>query len=341
MFNKLIIILSPFFFVSCVSLSTIEIQVLEPASDPLVPYIRNTILLNRTIINEAEQENSANSFFPHNDVELFNKASTEIIFSLADILNESPGMEFTDERRLLEVSKDEIVKNPEHLESEFVLFICDSLDADGILSLEYLKMELPDRIELTQRNNQIYNVNYYQGKIALGISALWLAYQCDGRVKDKYLWIDTLVWRHASFIANEIPDYLPGPEDATMEAAYYTALTYARRISPYWTVKGRNYFSRGNRKLRLASNYINNDQFDKAEILYKSLQENRNINVAAAASFNLAFINEIKGDYRQSLKWIRISYKYRRHPATIDYLDILEERFKKSRELDRQLGKEN
>ncbi len=342
MLNKFILFLCPLVFVSCVSLSTIEIQVLEPADNPLVPETENVIILNRTIIEEVETGNIEESYLPHDNVELFNKASTEIIFALADILNESPGIAPTDESRLLEIPQKEIVKDPGMLEPEFIVFLCDSLNANAILSLEYLGMQLPDKIKLSQRRNEAYIRNYYIGEISLEINALWRAYRGnDGGVMDEHSWSDTLVWRHASFIANEIPDFLPGPEAATLEAAYFTALAYARRISPYWIVEERNYFSRGNRKLRRASGYIENARFDEAEVIYKELLERRNDNIVAAAAYNLAYLNEIRGDYRQALDWARRSYKIRSHPLTAEYIEILEERFEKSAELDRQLGKGN
>ena len=340
MLNKFILILSPFLFASCVSLSTIEIQVLEPASEPLVPEISSAILLNRTIIDEEEQEKYEDSHFPHNDIALFNKASTEIVFALADILNESPGMDLIDEDQLLEISEDKLVRDPEPLEAEFIVYICDSLNTNAVLSLEFLSMELPDEIKLTRRSSENYTRDFYTGEISLKINALWRAYRrYDGGIQDEHLWLDTLVWQHASFIANEIPDYLPRPEEATMEGAYYTALSYARRISPYWIVQERNYFSRGNLKLRRASDFIRSDQFENAEKIYEDLLERRNKNVVAAAAFNLAFINEIRGDYRQALLWARRSYKYHRHSVTADYIEILEERFEKSAELDEQLGR--
>ena len=340
MFNKLQLILSPLIFASCVSMSTIKIQVLEPASDPVTPAMVSAVLLNRMILENEQNSGNPDTLSPGSEIrESFNRATTEILFSLADILNESPGIDFLDDSKLLEIKTDDFVLLPDLLESNFVMFICDSLEADGIISLESYYVEYTDSIVSKQGVTETGWQNYYKGNAELHISAMWRTYiKTDGGLIDEYLILDTLQWVHAAFTINEVSDNLPSTDEILMEAAYFTALTYARRISPYWLENERYYFSRGNYNLRVASQFLENDQLDNAERIYVDLLTGRNNTIIAAACFNMALIYEFRGDFRQALVWARKSYQLKRNRVANDYIAILEERHAKSGELDKQLG---
>jgi hypothetical protein len=325
-------------FVSCVAVSTFDIQVLEPATDPLTPDISNVVLLNRTIIDEPADNGVTDTVPSFPSVEFYNKTTTEVIFALADILNESPGIGFIDDSRILETTSEDTI--PAFLEPDYVRLICDSLGADAVLSLEVLDFEYSDTLRVISERMGAVITRYYLGEKSINISALWRVYEHNaGRPAHEHAWLDTLLWQHASYYIREIYAFLPSMDEALLEAGYFTAISYARRISPYWILQERTYFARGNRDLRMASNLMVTGRQGEAEEIYEGLLERRNKNIVAAAAYNLALVNELEGDYRQALNWARRSYQVRRHPVMADYIKILEERLETSGVLDRQLGK--
>ncbi len=338
--DKLLFVFYTLVFNSCVSVSNIAIKVLEPASDPVTPEISSIAVLNRTVLDETDETEKLDSVFSNQKNKLYNQTTTEIIFSLADILNESPGIDFMSENELLEISSADLTLIPELLSPEYVINTCDSLNVNALLSLDTYNIEYSDTIKVVGERARASTDSYYLGKVNVNITTLWRIYEhLEGNLVDEHLWFDTLNWQHASYFANEIPNNLPSIEEVLMEAAYYTAITYARRISPYWIVQERVYFSRGNRNLRIASNYMSKYMFVEAEMFYDNLLGSRNKNIVAAAKLNLSLISEIRGDYRQALNLARRSYQLRRHPASDDYIKIIEERIKKSNQLDQQLGR--
>ncbi len=340
--GKILVFLYSFFLISCVSVSTLDIQVLEPASDPVTPDITSVVLLNRAVIDEKYANHSLDSVYSNHNNELYNQSTTEIIFSLAQILNESPGIDFLSDDRLLEIPGADPSLIPDLLDPSFVIFLCDSMNANAIITLEGYDIIYSDTLNIVSRRNGAIADSYYLGEVNANITSVWRIYeQYNGGIVDEHVWLDTLVWQFASYSMNEIPDYLPSLEEVLLEAAYYTALTYARRISPYWINQERYYFARGNRNLRLASNLLNVNRLDDAEIVYKSLLDSRNKNIVASSKFNLSLIYEMRGDYRQALNMARRSFQIRRHPVSVIYLEILEDRLEKSTELDRQLGRIN
>ncbi len=336
----LFILFGPLFFTSCISFSTISIQVLEPASDPLTTAVGSTALLNRSIFDPLiyrvpEDERILDSVL----VTSYNLATTEVLFSLADILNESPRFAFIDNDKLLEMPVTDKTKEKEILEPSFVNYLCDSLQVDGIISLENYYVEYNDTLIKVPGESGTQWMDYYIGRTEVLIDGKWRAYiRSEDSPVEEFRIKDTLSWEYSAFSAEETLINLPAAEEALIEASYFTALTYARRIAPYWLEKERYYYSTGNRLLRQASVYLLSDQLQNAETVYETLIGRNNKNTIAAASLNLALINELRGDFRQALVLARKSFRLKRHPLTAGYIEILENRLEKSRELDEQLG---
>jgi tetratricopeptide (TPR) repeat protein len=343
MSSKLTLLLLPLLFISCVSVSNYNIQVLEPAPEPMTPEIKRVLLLNRMILEEnyseePEGELAGDQIF-HG---LYNMATTETLFALAGILNESPGMDYLGEEALLEMPVTGPHTVPGFLDGGFIVDLCDSLGADALISLAFLQVDYKDSITLKQGVMETRWIAYYEGELDLIISAVWRAYEgSQGNLIDEFVFADTMYWSHAAFTVQEITDYFPTIDEAYLEAAFFSALKYARRVSPFWKEEQRRYFSRGNRGIKRASDYLENDMPDPAEEILTDLTGSRNANIVAAAYCNLALIYEIRGDYMEALKLARKSFHNRRHPVTESYIEILEERLEKSRVLDRQLGRVN
>jgi hypothetical protein len=335
---RIIIFIIYMFFASCVAVSTFEIQVLEPATDPVTPDIENVVILNRTIIGEPDFSETGNSGPVETGNRLTDRATTEIVFALADILNESPGIGYIDTVNILESPDFKENAIPVTLNSEFIKNLCDSMNVNAVFSLDIFIVEIPDSILVTGESQGTYP-GLLTGRIDVPVSAFWRIYRMpEGILADEYAWFDTMSWQHSSYNTIEIADKLPSIETIKMEAAYFSALSFARRVSPYWATEERNLFFRGNMVLRNAANMFFREEFEAAEQQYEKLVDRRNRNVAAAAAFNLALIYEIRGDYRLAYNWAVRSYQFRNHPVIIEYINILEERLGKSRLLDRQLG---
>jgi hypothetical protein len=338
MTGKIPVLISGFFFLaSCVSVSTVYIQVLEPASDPVTPGISSAALLNRAVADEAD-----GAFLPE-ERELYNRATTETLFSLAGVLNESPALNYLDEGVMLEMTRPEEKPGvfPGLLENEFVMFVCDSLQVDALISLEGYMIEPRDTIVVRRGVRETGWVNYLRGGVNVPFSALWRIYEGNrGNPVDEHIVEDTLNFEYAAFTLREIRENLPSLDEAVMESSYLAALNYARRIAPYWIEEERWYFSRGNTRMRRAAGHIENDRLDEAGMLLEGLLASRNKNIVAAAYHNLAFIHEMQGEYMEALKYARNSFRKRRHPVTEAYVEVLEGRLEKARTLDRQLGGE-
>ncbi|TVR68525.1 MAG: tetratricopeptide repeat protein [Marinilabiliales bacterium] len=330
---------------SCVSVSKIEIQVLEPASDPLPPEINRVLLLNRTIadtvlppLQTVRPEPVISDQFLS---DLLNQTTTELIFALADILNESPGTEYMDSTMILETGMSERYQIPLPLDPLFVSELCGPLAADALISLEYLRVVYSDSISEERWNSMGGWNRYYWALIDVDITAGWRIYEGGGGgVIDEYVFTDTLVLDFTDWDINEVLYKMPDIAEVFMETAYLTALDFARRISPHWMTGDRMVYFRGNRNMRKAYRHFISNELEIAEAIYLEQLDRMNRNLVAAAMHNLALVNEMRGDSRQALVWARRSYQVARKQLTAEYVVILEERAEIAEQLDRQLGVE-
>ncbi len=342
-YNKLVLLAILVLTVSCVSVSTLDIQVLEPASDPVEPAIRDIVVLNRSVIKDPLpplETEIVDTTLPESYLTgLINKTTTEAVFSLADILNESPSFNYIDQTRLLEITTDDPANIPEPLDQLFVAGLCDSLEAQALISLEFINIVYTDSLVTETHTEYGRSMRYIRGVIDLRLDVKWRIYEGFGGVlSDEYLFVDTMRWEVADWNIDDVLYRMPEIEEVFLESAYFAALTYARRIAPYWLTHERNVFFRGTRGLRRAYRHLINDEIDNAEEIYFEELNRWNNNIVGAAMHNLALINELKGDARRALVWARRSYQVAQKSLTAAYIDILEERVRISEELDRQLG---
>ncbi len=343
MFKRLLLFVALVFIVSCISVSNIEIQVLEPAEAPVDPEARDIIVLNRTILEKPvsplETTIPDTVLQPVFLTDLLNLTSTEAVFSFADILNESPGFNYIGASRIIETIRTDPEKVPEPLDRHHVTVLCDSLDADILTSLEVFVVEYRDSLIPEIYTEFGRNIQYTRGVIDIKITALWLTYDGEGGgLADEYVLRDSLRWEVADWDVDDVVAQMPDVEEVFLEAGYFAALTYARRIAPYWLTGERVVFMRGNRGMRKAYRHLRNFETDVAEAIYLDQLERWNNNLVAAAMHNLALVNELNGNFRQALVWARRSYQLSQNKLTAEYIDTLEERVRKSEVLDRQLG---
>ncbi len=337
--NKLLLLLYLLIPCSCVSVSTLDIQVLEPAAEPLTPYVDRPALVSR--INSDLKGDSGKNL---PDVAgLHRDAALEALYSLAHILNESPGMDYIDSSLVMIELQDAgpySMKTP--IDPAKIIELCRRLDTDAVMALEVFYIRYDSTLVLKSGGQSGWLSAYYHGNLNVAINALWRVYEGEsGYQADEFSLTDTIVWEYSSFRKWQVEKYLPTFEKASLEAAYFTALVYSRRIAPHWMEEERSYFFRGNLRIRRAADHIRNNRLDQAEMILLELLNRRNTYTVAAACYNLALINELRGEYREALKLARLSYHYRMHPLTAGYIETLEERLGKSYELDRQLGRED
>jgi hypothetical protein len=336
---RLLPFLLPLIFSSCLSVMNYNIQVLEPAESTILPVRNNVLVINRAIIDDKDVVMPQNYFSANITQNLYNLTTTEILFSLAENLNESPGIDSIDESRLLEMPGTVPGVIPDVLPPVLVNYFSDSLDVNTIISLESFNAEYFDTIKILKGRPNSSEL-LYQIESRIYTDSFWRLYKGEsGELIDGYRLSDTLTWKYETTDAGKINRiFLPTIDIMMHQAGKKISKTCAGRISPVWVEQERKFFAGGNYKLSVAAHYINNNQLDEAEKIYTQLLSGSNATMVAAASYNIAFIHELRGNFEQAHVWARRAYLHHKKPLFAEYIEILEDRITKSNLLDRQLG---
>ncbi|MBQ4821216.1 DUF6340 family protein [Aquimarina sp. MMG016] len=101
---------------------------------------------------------------------------------------------------------------------------------------------------------------------------------------------------------------------------------YALRLLPYKARVYRDYYVSATPNFEIAKRKVETGQWEGASELWLKETSNPNPKIAGQACFNMAFYNEIKGDYPKAIEWATKSYTDYENKNALDYIDDLKER---------------
>lgn len=101
---------------------------------------------------------------------------------------------------------------------------------------------------------------------------------------------------------------------------------YALRLLPYKDNVYRDYYVKATPNFETAKRKVETGQWEDAAKLWEKETTNTDPEIAGQACFNMAFYNEIKGDYTKAIEWATTSYTDYENKKALDYIDALKER---------------
>lgn len=101
---------------------------------------------------------------------------------------------------------------------------------------------------------------------------------------------------------------------------------YARRLLPYRVRVTRDYYVRGNVEFELAKRRAQTGNWDGAAELWLMETENPKAKMAGRAYYNMAIINEIRGNVDEAIEWARVAYEEYGDKRALRYLRALQDR---------------
>lgn len=208
--------------------------------------------------------------------------------------------------------------------------ITETFETDAVLSLDHLKTRV-----ITDYGNETYfdafNDGFYsaaQAKMQVIYEALFRVYDpVEEKIVMRETMRDTLIWEDADASARNLFSRFTPVKQALTEAGIAIALELSEKIAVIWRTEQRAYFTKGNDKLKQASQLVNNGNWQAAIALWKETAENSNSkSLKSKALFNIAVGYEMLGDVDQAISWALKSYDTMYRQVTFDYLQTLERR---------------
>lgn len=156
-----------------------------------------------------------------------------------------------------------------------------------------------------------------------------------------YNQMDTLIYD-----ANDFPLNLNGHQKLNMlvnNSSEYLGRFIGSKLIPTWLPVERLYYRSNNQNMLLAEKYAFNNQWLKAAEIWNKQTKNKNVRIAAKASYNMALACEMEGKLDVAIDWLIRSYSILKqnneeHKANCQrYITVLALRKKEIEKLGKQV----
>lgn len=332
---------SGFLFTGCSTLhniSIVHIEVLEPARFEIPDTVKNIGIVNRlpmlndTVLNQGAKLKSKSDLYTTHP--LTNNHAELYIRILKEILESSGRFE-----KIVEIDEKYISDSDsltiEPVSNEEIFKIRNSNpDLDYLFFLDLLTND-----ELTIF---LSNLGLYRKEI-LFTTLLQIAVTNPETETYYYNKTDTLRWEGEAFTTYEMKRNLPSNEEAVFAGLEESANMFAKIFVPHWERVERMMYMTGNFEMKIAQKLALENDWTSAAAIWTKFVDNKNRNIRAKATYNLALSNEIIGDMNTAFEWILKSYFVfeESNPEhafnTKEYIRVLAKRKNDIKKLDKQL----
>jgi hypothetical protein len=237
--------------------------------------------------------------------------------------------------------KDEKYLTDEKLTQVTVQALCEETGADAVISIDRLLFDM------SKATASLSN-NLFLGFINVKIASVMRAYIPERESPlATVLMSDSIYWNEQGETIKELDKYLPSPEEALRESAKYIANLAAPNFVPHWNNEVRWFYSGISTEWKQASAYASTQKWDEAKQLWHSAYNRTNNETSKAKlASNLAFVEEMLGNYAEALEWAekaRLSFQKkgentRDYQLVDQYAKALQERIKENLKLNIQFG---
>ncbi|MCL2072902.1 MAG: tetratricopeptide repeat protein [Marinilabiliaceae bacterium] len=331
--------------VSCVSsLETLNLEILKPATISIDPEILSVVIVDKS--EPYRDENVHTVVMPKETISLdtiwVDNFSQIAVESMSEALKSKM---FFDAVFLHDENEEDYIIDkgyiPDYELIDIIEDLCYIYDAQAVIFLESYKYKT--KLSLS-------DLGYvYYGSLDANGSVFWKMYDQHGELIDMFLQSDSIFWDKTGNRFANILQELPEQTSAVEILAEYFGETYISRISPFWDIASRKYFSKGHHYFERANSLHKIGNWDEAAKVWYYVYESGNPPQKAKAAFNIALSYEVRGNFDEAVAWSEISYKlFRKMGAfrssnyekiiSYHYYFLLNERQQQKDKLDEQIG---
>ena len=322
--SKILVYITILFTISgCFSLREISVDTIIPATITIPPEIKTLAIINNTPVLANKQNCSFTVKVVDliNNQEVYNERDTLKCDSLSlacvrNVYNVISGSNFFNNVNLVNNGINYYLKK--NLTDNDYNQILSKNNADASLILD----------EFTSENSLIgyKSFDYYNGlEIRTIVKAKWVYFDISAGHSLKFFNIcDTLFWDIESDAQS--PSYR---QNISIESAWKSGETTAMKIVPSWHTEKRFLIS-GNSTYQFVLSKYNQGQIEDAIRISEALFSQKGKNNKIICAYNLAVLNEIKGDITMANKWMEISESYLFKTNKNNFLKTVVEEYKKT-----------
>jgi hypothetical protein len=137
------------------------------------------------------------------------------------------------------------------------------------------------------------------------LAGIWTMYNAvTGEIADRKTITDTVYWNPGDNPGNLAKEKFPPRLPALQQAAEVFGENYAKRFYSNWTKVDRLLIVPPLEDFRLAAEFTDKQQWDKASEIWEKYSDRRFGRLAVSACYNLALVREIKDELDEAVIWI-------------------------------------
>ena len=321
------------FLSSCGSKKSVTTEVMKPALVSLDPTIKKIGVLNRSMPSKTNSLlDDLDKILSIEGADLDKEGAEQSILALKNELSKNP--KFT-QVKLIETSTEtnpgggvfpaafswDIVEKICNINNIDALFVLSVYDTDAVASYDTFntKVKGPLGLEIPAIHHSV--------TIVTDVKVGWRVYDPVNKVISDELAVNQKTTTKGRGI-NPVKaiEAAKKRKESVMQISQQMAIDYSGRLLPYKDKVYRKYYVSGTPNFETAKRFVETGQWEKAAELWKKEVNNKDIKIAGQACFNMAFYNEIKGDFTQAIEWANKSYTEYENKKGLKYREDLEER---------------
>lgn len=328
---------------SCISVSDITIDQMEPGSVEIPRQVRNIALVcrnfkfsNDTLQTYWSKNGELLKATKEENRELDSVAVSQSLEELKNRLLESGLFEsviVVPSTTVPHYTGDKIIP----FSSQFVKRVCDATNCDAVISLEMISyFYLYDQADYQEGISDLASVK---------INAIWALYLSGNEgIYDRYTYSDQLRWDESAISGSKDQLAIPPRFQAVKTAGEIAATAYSNRLVPHWQEAGRRILSFSSENWLQARNLAAENKWEEAAEKWLDLMQSQKRKESIAAKYNYAVACEMIGNMEDAVLWVNMSFSEGKGGVVgklaKEYSDYLKERQLKIRKLNNAEGSE-
>lgn len=317
---------------SCSPTNYVNLTVSYPPIIQTSSNIKNIGLINRTtasgnsgVFNKIEEIISAEAF------NIDEEATKEIMEGFGSQITAKT--KFQNAKIVQTEDKRSSISNfPTELEWNEIERIAKKENIDLLVELSFFDTD--SKIDYNSRNKEIEipvigtkTVKEYLAKITTDYKCGWRVYLPEERkIIDQFVFESFFILEGEGINPVTAVQKILEQKNIILRNCRVIGEQFAFRLLPFKVREKREYFVKGDPKLELAKRYAQAGDWDEAGNIWSDLSDSGDEKVAGRASYNMAIINEINGDFDKALEWAKKAYVIYEIDIALDYINILENR---------------
>jgi hypothetical protein len=344
--RNLALIVIGILIVSCSSMNSLTIPVMEPAPVYLPTSIQSVGIINRSLPSEKhEKMDQVDKILSVEGMNLDKEAAEKAISGLYDEITASDRFEF------VKVIDEADVKNPgmgvfpSSLSWETINQLCEDNEVDVIFALSFYDTDT--KVDYDASSTSIDGplgvkvpVIRHKAITTTYVKTGWRIYDPGSQyIVDEFIMTDKIVVDGSGINpVNAVKAIVLDRKERIIQVSNYIGQDYAHRLLPYHRRVRREYYVKGSDNFEVAKRRAQTGDWDGAAELWEKEVNNGKAKIAGRAYYNMAIINEINGELEQAVDWASKSYSDFNNKEALDYVNVLKGRIHRNEVLQAQIN---